>query len=53
MIDAGWENRTPDHSLENCYFAIKLIPLDNARGEPPIRHRSKKAKGLKPHLPSC
>ena len=23
---AGWGNRTPDHSLENCYFAIKLIP---------------------------
>ena len=23
---AGWGNRTPDHSLENCRFAIKLIP---------------------------
>ena len=26
FIGAGWENRTPDHSLENCYFTIKLIP---------------------------
>ena len=23
---AGWENRTPAHSLENCYSTIKLIP---------------------------
>ena len=23
---AGWENRTPNHSLENCYLTIKLIP---------------------------
>jgi hypothetical protein len=26
LICAGWENRTPNHSLENCYFTIKLIP---------------------------
>src|SRR3989344_5457760 len=26
-FSAGWENRTPAHSLENCYSAIKLIPL--------------------------
>src|SRR3989344_9271275 len=23
---AGRENRTPNHSLENCYFATKLCP---------------------------
>ena len=23
---AGWENRTPDQSLENSYFTTKLIP---------------------------
>ena len=27
FYSAGWENRTPNHSLENCYFTIKLIPL--------------------------
>ena len=26
FLSAGWENRTPNHSLENCYFTIKLIP---------------------------
>lgn len=23
---AGWENRTPTYSLENCHSTIKLIP---------------------------
>ena len=21
-VGAGWENRTPNHSLENCYYTI-------------------------------
>ena len=26
LFCAGWGNRTPDKSLENSYFATKLIP---------------------------
>ena len=28
---AGWESRTPHHSLENCYFTDKLIPRNNTK----------------------
>ncbi len=26
LMCAGWENRTPTYSLENCHSTIKLIP---------------------------
>ena len=31
---AGWENRTPAYSLENCSSTIKLIPLSSTSETP-------------------
>ncbi len=44
-MGAGWGNRTPDYSLENCRFTTKLIPHWYSFGAPRIE--------LGPHAPKA